>query len=138
MVTAIAVALGGDSRQIQRRSLAMTTISEYEKMLSDARRQGNRDMEANCLGALGNLYAQSGNIDRGIECHKQALQIRESMGNRAVAALTCFNLASIYDVALGDFKTALYYANRAVTLMPSERKYNVLVDILERKMQGFT
>jgi tetratricopeptide (TPR) repeat protein len=107
----------------------------YEGILTTARSQGNRSAEASALGSLGNLYAGEGNYSRAIDYHNQAMQIYESMSDRNGIALTAYNLAGIYEVGLGNLRTAIQCFEKAVLYSsgPAKDKYSRMLE--QRRQQ---
>ena len=115
----------------------MTTIKDWEESLARARRSGDQTYEATCLSALGNEYAWAGDISKGIECCLQAIEIRERLGDWKKVALTCKNLAAIYDVGLGNLRNAIMWLERAVAHDPGNEEYaRLLAGARERLKKG--
>lgn len=108
----------------------------YEETLATARRQGNRKAEASALGALGNLYAGQRDYSRAIEYHNQAMQIYESTGDSQGIALSSYNLAGIYEMGLGDLRTAIKYFEKAVMHASGTEKdrYSNMLAYLRQKV----
>jgi tetratricopeptide (TPR) repeat protein len=93
-------------------------IKAEKERLARARDLGKRDWEAGSLGALGNIYADAGDIDKAIACHEQALEIRQRMGYSKLAAISYRNLAAIYDLKLDNLPRAIECLERAAELDP--------------------
>jgi len=109
----------------------------YEGILTTARSQGNRSAEASALGSLGNLYAGQRDYSRAIEYHNQAMQIYESTGDSQGIALSSYNLAGIYEMGLGDLRTAIKHFEKAVMYVSGAEKdrYSKMLEYLRQKVE---
>lgn len=95
-------------------------IEFYEQALTLAREIGNREQEASELNALGSIYfaiAAQEHHAKIIEFHQQALTIAREIGALWEEYGALSSLSGIYS-SLGDYDTALEYAQQAVAIAP--------------------
>ena len=106
-------------------------IPIYEDMLARARREGNQLQESEAVNALGVMYADRGDIHKGIEFLKEALRLRRDvLRDNDKAAMTCQNLAGCYELGLRDLATAVKYLEMAANLAspnnPQKKTYEAM------------
>jgi len=116
----------------------MSDMAFYEQQLAKARREGNRELMGVYLGSLGNMYAQKGDIHKGIQCLEEAKQISESLHDYDRAALACKNLAGCYEVGLRDLPTAIEYLEMAARLAspsnPEKQTYAAMAAVRREEL----
>jgi CHAT domain-containing protein len=84
-------------------------IAEHEHKLAEARGARHTKDVGLELIALGYLYRQAGNLQKGLECLNEALPIERSEGNQAAEATTLNTLGKIYtDLGQEDKALALF------------------------------
>ena len=67
----------------------------YQQQLSLAKEMGDRQITANALTNLGNVYAGQGRVTEAIGLHREALLIFEALGYQPSVAAIHFNLACV-------------------------------------------
>ena len=71
-------------------------IQHYQQALEIAREIGDRRGEGNCLGNLGNAYADLGQVEQAIQHYQQALEIAREIGDRRGEGHDLGNLGIAY------------------------------------------
>ncbi|MET0136590.1 MAG: BTAD domain-containing putative transcriptional regulator, partial [Kibdelosporangium sp.] len=69
-------------------------IATHRIGLAAARQAGAREAEAWMLNSLGIAYKQTGKADQAQDCYRQALEIRESIGDLHGQAVTLLNIGA--------------------------------------------
>jgi tetratricopeptide (TPR) repeat protein len=110
-------------------------IEIYEQSLATARRAGDRQSIGSNLSALGSLYSQQGNMHKGITYLEEALQIKQSLGDRIGAMLVCKNLAGCYELGLHDLSTAIQYLEMASNLAVDKSDQEAYASMAARRRE---
>jgi adenylate cyclase len=87
----------------------------YEAALELARRMDDPAVVAISLNWMGNWYANGENPLKAVECHREALKIVESYGDRQELANT-LDLLGIANLLGGNLNASTRYYNRTITL----------------------
>ena len=85
-----------------------TAIKVLEIYLKIVREVGDRVIEKNVYGTLGNAYYSVGNFQKAIEYHEQHLQISKEMVDKAGEGKAFGNLGNAC-YSLGDYQKAIEY-----------------------------
>ena len=84
-----------------------TAIKVLEIYLKIVREVGDRVIEKNVYGTLGNAYYSVGNFQKAIEYHEQHFQISKEMGDKAGEGKAFYLGNACY--SLGDYQKAIEY-----------------------------
>ncbi|ULQ52932.1 tetratricopeptide repeat protein [Flavihumibacter fluvii] len=76
--------------------------------LALARKIGDKNGEAICINALGNVNFHVGDYAKALEQYLQALQMKEQLKSKQNLAVYYYNISNVYNM-LGDSTQALYY-----------------------------
>jgi tetratricopeptide (TPR) repeat protein len=114
------------------------TIEEREKLLSEARRMGNRSEEAQLLWSLGNAYSKRGDARRAIQYLEESIKIYNWLENDLGMSHGYHVLSVVYALLLGDMEMAIHCQELAVELMPIPRVKQILKEDLDQMRRSYT
>jgi tetratricopeptide (TPR) repeat protein len=107
-------ALGG-TYVLELRLHPRTRIAWLDVVVSAARAEGLRGVEANALGNLGMAYADLGEMRKAIEYYEQDLEISRTIGDRSGEGRVYGNLGIAYK-SLGEVRKAIEYHERRLAI----------------------
>lgn len=109
-----------DARKAYELGRALRVAAEYDKAeawlgrgLELARRAGDREVEAMCLGGLGNLHAQRGNASLALEYHQRHREFAREHGLTGMEGLALLDLCAT-SFKLGDGEEGFAFAREAL------------------------
>jgi CHAT domain-containing protein/tetratricopeptide (TPR) repeat protein len=102
-----------EAREVAQREGPRAAVPRFQRILTDARRTGDRRVESLALGHLGTAYKNLGDYDRALDHHERALDLKRQLGDRAEQAKTLNNIGLVHwsrgrcDKALPVFEESL-------------------------------
>jgi len=102
-------------------------LEKYQQILSFNPKHGSKNTYAGVLGNMGNVYADMGQIEKGMDLQFQALKIFEEIGDKQGATI-CYSAIGIDYLNLKQYDKALEYFNIS---LPMAQEMQSLEDLIE-------
>ena len=94
---------------------AIDMIKEYESRLVQARKLGNKELEASILSNIGNAYLDQNNLSKALEYFNESLANREKAGDKAGVSEIYNDIAITYYDS-GKFQTTIDFYEKSLRL----------------------
>jgi len=92
-----------------------TSIEYYENALAICKETGNRIVEMQCLGGLGQVYGKLKNKEKAKHSFENALSIAKNFGARKMEISLLGNLGNFHSM-LGEDDKSIHYYKQSITL----------------------